>query len=269
MNIEQRKKKLIKKNGTKPTVTFYYYCYKVVDYAGEKRVRKSFESIADQGEEVVVSDYGYDKKTEDLCKEYGITYIWCEKDENVGFNESKVRNNVIRHCKTNFIVDLNINVEYPKNTITFIRRIIKQLNHAKERVILRYKWIGETTIYTNVNKIRKIKSSTNRNFYGFAQILYVPFLINMRGYDERTHFCAQSQKYGMEIFQKVWKIKHTARNDLNLVHKYHNDFKLDTVQKINRNTTIDYKYGNVVKKLRKAFQKNFKNGRKLVQNSFW
>ena len=78
--------------------------------------KSHFESIKGQGNEIIVGDYSSTDNTKDIAKEYGFKVVKIRKNKNYKFAESKIRNKIIRETKCNFLVDLNANVEYPKNT---------------------------------------------------------------------------------------------------------------------------------------------------------
>lgn len=265
LSVEDRKDKIVNQYGTKPTIAYYYYTYQVIDYAGEETVRKSFESLAGQGQEVIVTDYGFDQKTKDLAEECGLTYIWCEKDDGVTFNESKVRNNVIQYSDANFLVDWNVHVEAPPNLNRKLKRWIRNNDITKESPHIRYLWIGDPKQYDNPKKIRKIKKKA-RKYHSFALLAYRPFLVDMGGYDERTYFCGGSQKFGVKLLKDVYNIKQI---DLlfDVVHKYHQGYKLPRRNKCK--SELPKKPKKIINKVRAAMQKDIDKGKKLIHNSFW
>lgn len=257
MNVEERKKRLVKKHGTKPTITYYYYLWNVVNYCGEKRVRQSFESIRNQGNEVIIGNYLQKDNTNKIAREYGFRIINVEKDSRSMFPESKIRNKIILNSKGNFLIPLNINVEYPKNLTELIVNWIKKNNIQRRCLRLRYKFQSKD------GKVRK--------FYGFSSVFYKPFLMAVRGYDERTSYASGSQKYGVTIMKDIFKLNAVAW-DLGLVHKYHNHMKNPVMHLIFPNVsyaTLKRNVSQVVWSLMKNFERSFPNGTKKVNNSYW
>lgn len=257
MTIEGLKRKIVKKYGKEPTITYYYYLWNVVDYCGEKRVRESFDSIKGQGDEVIIGDYNSTDNTKELCKEYGFKFINIEKDENCVFPESKIRNKVIINSSSNFLVPLNINVTYPKKMTNFIRE-----------------WIENNSIIRRMLKLRYMFQSKDgiiRKPYGFSMVFYKPYLLRARGYDERTFYASGSQLYGVMLFKEVYKLRPSVVN-LNLIHKYHNHIKIPMLHKIFGN--VDHvnrrkKVRKIISTLRTNLQENFNEGIKHVENSYW
>lgn len=279
--MEKRKNKIIRQNGIEPTITYYYYTYNVIDYAGKEVVKSSFESLSGQGEEVVVSDYGFDQKTKDLAEECGLKYIWCEKDKGITFNESKVRNNVINQTDSNFLVDWNVHVEAPNDLNEKLIEWINEERVKKWMPHIRYLWIGDPDYYDDPERIKEIKEK-GRKYHSFACLAYVPLLRDIRGYDERTHFCAGSQKYGVKIMADVYNVRTkdylTGKTDMKynipegsmvFAHKYHHDYKLPMRNKCFKETKRDSSPQKVIDEIRNAMNKDFLEGRKLVHNSYW
>jgi len=257
MSIGRLKKELILKHGKRPTICYYYYLWNVVDYAGEERVRASFESVKDQVDEVIIGDNRSTDKTKQLAEEYGFKYVSVSKSDNYLFPESKIRNKVISECESNFLLPININVEYPLFLNEFIKLWIRKSNILKECLRLRY-------------RLQNADGSIDR-FYGFSSLFYKPFLIKARGYDERTGYGAGSQKYGATLMKEIFKLR-TRPFYLQMVHKYHNDIKLPMINKMypritrikrNRNVAV------IVESLMKNLKVNFNDGVKKVRNSYW
>jgi len=258
MNISKRKRKIIGKYGLKPTVCYYYYLYNVVDYCCEERVRESFESIKDQGDEVILGCYLTTDKTEEIGKEYGFKIVKVKRDYRNNFPESKIRNKIIINTNCNFVVPLNINVIYDEN----VDEVIK-------------KWISESHIRNLALKIRynfeDVDGSIGRRRYGFSHVFYRPFLLRVRGYDERTSYAAGSQKYGVRLMRDVYKLRIRSW-DSNMIHKYHNDVKLPMLRKLFPNSTVAQlkaKRGRIVYSLITELIDDFVEGVKGVRNSYW
>ena len=252
MTIDQIKKWIIDKYGLDQTVCYYYYLWNVVDYCGEERVRQSFESIKGQGNEIIVGDYGSTDDTKKIAKEYGFKVLSVEPTEEHMFAESKVRNKIILESKSNFLVPLNINVEYGKD----IDKYIKQ-------------WLKRNSVITKALRIRTTIAPRNV-YYGFSTVFYKPYLLYARGYDERTTYSGGSQAYGAKLLKNVFNIR-VIPVDLGLIHKQHNQFKRPMMSILFPDFT--YKQVRIASKSRvitliNELQLNLKNI-KNVENSYW
>jgi len=257
MNIERRKTKLVRRYGKVPTICYYYYLWNVVDYCGEERVRQSFNSIKGRGNEVIVGIYDPKDNTKKIAEEYGFKVVVADKDPNFVFAESKIRNKVIFESESNFLVPLNINVEYPRKFHRYIVDWIKNNNIKGSRLKLRCKFRSSD------GKIRKN--------YGFSTLFYKPFLIEARGYDERTSYGCGSQLYGVKLLNDIFKLTPIVAR-LNMVHKFHNNFKMPMVGKIYPNIDHDTRRKHVRKLiyiLIHGIMDDFKTGVKKVKNSYW
>ena len=257
MNIDQRKRRLINKYGLETTICFYYYLWNVVNYCGEKRVRQSFKSIKGQGNEVIVGLYDPKDNTEKIAKEYGFKVVIIEKG-NIAFPESKIRNRIILESKSNFLCGLNINVEYPKQLTSFIKKWIDNNDIRRSALKLRYK-MGATD------------GSVRDKYYGFSFLFYRPYLIEARGYDERTAYALGSQKYGVVLLKNFYNIR-TNGQYIGLVHKSHHQFKTGVLSRMYPNVSQPIRRSNVgrlIHVLKNNFKRSFEYGVSKVKNSYW
>lgn len=253
MNIEVIKLKLIKKYGTKPTICYYYYLWNAINYAGEEIVRKSFESIQGQGNEVIIGDYSSTDKTKQIAEEYGFRVLNIEKDPDYKFYESKIRNKVIIESNSNFLVPLNINSEYPKDLNEFI-----------------VEWIENNSINRVALKLRTLYESGDK-YYGFSTVFYRPYLLKARGYDENTSYAMGSQQYGVMLLKNIYNLRFRAVN-LDIIHKFHNHRKRPMLNIIFPNITYAQRRKNVrrmMTQLEENLQNNFEISVKKVKNSYW
>jgi hypothetical protein len=258
MNINRRKKKIIDKYGLNPTICYYYYLWNVVDYCGEERVRQSFESLHNQGNEVILGCYLPTDKTKEIAKEYGFKVIEVEEDPRSKFPESKIRNKVILESKSNFLVPVNINVEYSKRLTGVIKSWIKDNDITKTALKIKYNFESSDGVI-------------GRKGYGFSYVFYRPYLLYVRGYDERTSYAAGSQKYGVRLLQDIYKLR-TSNYNSSMYHKYHNDVKLPMMHKIFPNhdlVRLKRTRGQVVNTLINNLNTNFPRNIANVKNSYW
>jgi len=258
--MDEIKRDIVSTYGKKPTICYYYYLWNVIDYAGEERVRKSFDSIRGQGNEVIIGIYNSTDSTKELAEEYGFKVVEVEKgaeyiidkDLVCMFPESKIRNKVIATSQSNFLVALNINIEYPKGLNRFIANWIRKNNIVRKALRLRSKF-------------------ESGQFYGFSTVIYRPYLIEARGYDERTSYGFGSQKYGAMLLKEVYKMRIHAF-DLNLIHKYNDHFKLRILNEIFKD--IEHKRRReksveLVQSIKETLQEDFYKGVNGIHNSYW
>jgi len=257
MSIDSIKRMLLGKYGYQPTICYYYYLWNVVDYCGEKRVRESFASIKGQGDEIIVGDYCSTDDTAKIAREYGFKVVTVEKDDRFLFAESKVRNKVISEAKSNFVVGLNINVEYPANLTDFIKSFLKNSRINRDILFLR-------------TKFEDINGNKNR-YYGFSAVIYRPYLLYARGYNQITTYGAGSQKYGIMLMKNIYNLR-VVPYTLGMYHKYHNHMKLPKVREIYPSVTygqLRRKAKKVVGLLRIEMENNLNKGIKNVENDYW
>lgn len=257
MSIEEIKDSIINKYNINYKICYYYYLWNVVRYAGEKRVRESFESIAGQGDEIIIGNYCCEDNTREIAEEYGFKVIDIESDNNHCFPESKIKNKIIKESKSDFLVDLNINVEYPKQLTDIIKFLIRIIDIKKKFIRFRYSF--------------ELQDGKIVKYYGNSNVIYKPYLVEARGYDERTAYATGSQKYGSMLLTNVYKLKvMTVPNEM--VHKYHNYIKLPILKKIYPNIDRQEKRArtiNVVDALIGLLEKDLYKGINKVQNSYW
>jgi len=256
--MKKIKQNLVKKYGKKPTISYYYYLYNAVDYCGEERVRKSFESLANQGSEVLVGHCDTNDKTEKIALEYGFKPLKVEKTKYCVFPESKIRNKCIIESKSNFVIPVNIHVEYEKRLTNHIKRLLRKTDITKKYIHISYKF-------------QSSDGSTERKKYGFSIVFYKPYLLLARGYDERTFYAFGSQKYGSSLLKQVFRLTPLVYKS-NMVHKYHNHVKLEMLGKILNNSDIKeikMERSKLVNILITNLKKDFKTNVKNVVNSYW
>lgn len=250
--INQIKNKLLKKHGTEPTICYYYYLWNVVDYAGEEVVRKSFKSITGQGDEIIIGNYCCTDNTKEIAKEYGFKVVDVECSKKFEFPESKVRNAVIHNSRSNYVVALNINVEYPKNLNDII-----------------VDWLGKNPIERRALRFRS--RFPHGQFYGFSTVIYKPYLLEARGYDERTSYGRGSQKYGAILIKEIYNLQIHAK-DIGLIHKNNNPIKLPKLSNFFPRSDHKRRWGEtsiLINELKKNLKTNFRKGVSEVKNSYW
>lgn len=261
MNIEERKKKIVEKYGLEPTITFFYYVWNAIDYVGEANVRESFESISGSKDEVVVGDYSSDDGTKELAEECGLKVITVEKTPGITFHESKINNKVIHNSKNNFIVDLDVHTVYPKNISDIVIKNILERDITKKQLVLR-------GLYCEGNRKRVEFAHCS------SGIIYKPYLLEARGFDERTYYGHGTTYYILGIIEEIYKLEmHNIYVDT-MVHRYHMGHKVrrwaSTFDITAKNTHYrDSQSKHIANVCLQPLKANFDNGKKEVVNSYW
>lgn len=261
MNIEERKKKIVEKYGKEPTITFFYYLWNAIDYVGEPNVRESFESIAGSKDEVIVGDYSSDDGTKELAEECGLKVISVEKTPGITFHESKINNKIIHNTKNNFIVDLDVHTVYPKNITEIVRKNILERDITKQQLVLR-------GLYCEGNRKRVEFAHCS------SGIIYRPYLVECRGFDERTYYGCGTTYYILGIIEDIYKLQmHNIYLDT-MIHRYHMGHKIKrwaskfdiTVKNTQHKDNWSRHTANVCLL---PLTVDFDKGKKEVVNSFW
>jgi len=253
--MEKRKIKLANSYGIEPTITYYYFLRNVVDYAGEERVRQSFESVKDLN--VIVGEYGSEDKTREIAEEYGFKVVTVEKTPGIEFHESKVVNKVTCETKTNFMANLNIHVEYPKNIDNFCKNWVRKNDITKKQL-----WLMARLVDGN-GRIKKV--------YGGPILIYRPFLILTRGHDERTYYGFGDSYYTSYLLKDVLQL-FTDTHDLDIKHKSHGHIKWARMRKMFPglgNSVRRWKGNQLARQLIDDLKKDFDTAVKKVVNSYW
>jgi hypothetical protein len=134
----KRKRQVIKKYGKDQSICFYYYLANPIEYVGEKWVRESFESVVGIGDEpVIIGDYSSTDGTKELAEEFGFNVINIPREEGVHFAEAKVENAIIFNAKSNFMVDLSIHYNYPKELESKCRAWLRRnIEHIDKKILI-------------------------------------------------------------------------------------------------------------------------------------
>ncbi len=215
-DIENRKKEIVEKYGTEPTLCYYYYLWNAINYVGRENVKQSFESVKEFKDEVIVGDYSSDDGTRELAEECGLRVLTVEKTPGITFHESKINNKIIHNSKSNFMVDLDIHTVYPKNLSEIIRKNIRAKDITKKQLVLR-------GLYCN---------RFGRRIVEFAHcssgIIYKPYLLDVRGFDERTYYGCGTTYYILGIIEDIYELKIDDIYVNDMIHRFHMNQKIQT-----------------------------------------
>jgi len=262
MNIEDMKIKIVKEYGIEPTITFFYYLWNAIDYVGRENVKESFDSIQGQGNEVIVGDYSSDDGTPELARDCGLRVIGVEKTPGITFHESKINNKVIHNTKSNFIVDLDVHTVYPKDITDIIKHNILKKDITKKQLVLR-------GLYCEENGRQRAEFA-----HCSSGIIYKPYLLKVRGFDERTYYGCGTTYYILGIIEDIYKLEMDNIYVSTMVHRFHMGHKIKRWA-----STFDITIQNTYEKDRfskhqansclQPLRNNFEEGIKEVKNSYW
>jgi len=262
MNIEDIKKEIVNKYGLEPTITFFYYLWNAIDYIGRANVKESFESISGLGDEVIVGDYCSTDGTKELAQECGLRVIDVEKTPGITFHESKINNKIIHNSKSNFVVDLDVHTVYPKNIADIIKWNIEPCDITKKQLVLRGLYID----YDGRKRTEFAHCSSG--------IIYKPYLLECRGFDERTYYGCGTTYYILGIIEDIYKLEMDNIYVNTMIHRFHMGHKIkrwaSTFNITIQNTYEKDKFSkHQANSCLQPLRNNFDEGRKKVVNSYW
>lgn len=237
-----------------PTICYYYYLWNAIDCVGEDWLRESFESIKGQGDEIIVGDYSSDDGTPELAREYGFKVFNVEKTKGILFHTTKISNKVIFESKSNFIADLDIHITYPKNMDEIIRNWLNNNDITKKQLIIGGLWYKDNRI------IRKAYNICN------TAPIYRPYLLEARGYDERTYYGWGDSHYIVGLLKNVYKLEFDYVDTDDMVHKDHNSISRNRAKTI-FNIYPSPKFNSESVRFGRSLVNKF-NVKKVV-NSYW
>ena len=258
--MNKRKQRIVKEYGTDSIICYFYYLLNAVDYAGEENLRKSFESIQGQGNEIIVGDYSSTDDTVKIAKEYGFKIVNVEKTPGVGLHTSKIVNKIVKKSNCTFMMDLDVHIEYPKNMNYVVVKWIRENDITKKILALRGWWIDEKG---------ELKAE-----WGFvtAVLTYVPYLIEARGHDERTYMGWGCGHYYLNLMEQIYNLNYDNITLDDMIHKYHIKEKLRASKDVLKIENMSEMYiPNILfaRTLTNELKKDFKQGVKKVKNSYW
>ena len=258
--MNKRKQRIVKEYGTEPTICYFYYLLNAVEYAGEENLRKSFESIVGQGNEVIVGDYSSTDDTVKIAKEYGFKVVSIKKTPGIGFHTSKVVNKITQETNCTFIMDLDVHIEYPKNLNDIVVKWIRENDITKKILAVRGWWIDEKG---------KLKEE-----WGFCTIVltYIPYLLEARGHDEKTYMGWGCGMYYLFLMEEIYNLTYDNIILDDMIHKYHIDEKIRASKEVLKVGDMSEMYIPNIQFARSLITElkiDFDEGVKNVKNSYW
>jgi len=255
-HIDWKKTTIVQEYGKEPTICYHYYLWNAVDYVGEKTLRESFESVKHL-EEVIIGDYGSTDKTKEIALEYGFKVVDVEKTPDIMFHESKIINAIVNETDANFIFDLNINTTYPKEMDSLLKSWISNNDLVQKVLVLRGLFHEENGSASRYNSA--------------SCLIYRPYLLAARGYDERTYYGHGTTHYACCLLNDVYQLKFD-NVPFDMHHKYHRHLKIPRWKGVFHFNEIPVRHDvarEFAEKLLFNFYVGFETGAKQVQNSYW
>jgi len=249
------KRDIVEKYGAEPTIGYYYYSLNPTEYVGEEQVRKSFDSVKQHGENVIIGDYSSTDNIKEIVEEYGFTFLTIEKTPEIFFHEPKIANKIIKEAPQNFLCYLNFWIHYPENFSNFLINWLNN-NNGKTHYL-------KMTGYAMYPDGKLFKTNHLRPSHSVSTLLYRPFLYEAHGYDERTTYNAGTRNYAVGLMTRVFGLDVHA-HFFPFIHANHKRIHLDKVTKNQK------KEGFAATTLMLGdLSRRFYRAAKKVKNSYW
>lgn len=236
----------------KPKISFAFFCYDLIKQRGEKWLRESFEAMKGQSDDIMVIDYGGKDGIDKISKEYGFRYFDTPKTKGIKYHMSKCNNNAVYHAKHKIFVRLTQDIVFPSNFAWYISSFFK-INNPKKTYLL-FKFF-------DVKKDGRIIGRP-----GWIQTFYTPYLKKCRGWDERTSYFTQEDRYGRYVMKILFDCEEFIPPFYFLAHRHH------ITRNENKQTKneVDRILGGInAKDFIKKLKQNLWKRKKYVRNSYW
>jgi len=204
-------------------VSYAFIVYNMIKQTNEKWVRESFNSIKNQSDDIIVIDYSSDDNIKEITKEYGFRFIKIAKVKGLSIHGAKMWNKAIYEAKYDIFVMLTPDGIYDENLTKSILKWYKEYDYKK--------------YFLNISFF--MQTENNKLIPGSLWVYYKPFLLKVRGLDERTYMRGGlergTHRYSLRIMYDIFDLKKfdvTANN----IHRFHKPRKTGRVT--NRHYTI-------------------------------
>jgi len=193
----------------KSGISYCYFTYNMVKQSSEEWVRESFDSIRNQSDDIMIVDYSSDDNIEKIAKEYGFRFFRIDKVKGIAFHDAKLWNKGIHEAKYDLFVPISPDCIYEEDLSNFILEWYKCYGHKKYHLLLYH-------IKEDIDGIKK-------GLYGFSGVFYRPYLLKIRGCDERTHirggYERGTHRYTLRMMLEYYDLKpfYTIKN----THRHH------------------------------------------------
>ena len=99
--------------------------------------------------------------------------------------------------------------------------------------------------------------------HSVSSVIYRPYLLEARGYDERTSYHAGTRNYAVGLLGRVLKLK-INEHFLKFTHSYHTNKNWSKVPLRQQKSGLD-----IAEKMISSMSSNFWSTVKNVKNSYW
>ena len=183
--------------------------YNIIKQNGEKWVRESFDSIKGQSDDIMVVDYSSDDNIEEIVKEYGFRFFRIDKTNGLPYHDAKIWNKAIYESKYDIFTMLNPDSIWDKNLTNYILKWYKKHDYKK---------------YFLTVRLLQMKDENVIDKHGLLWVYYKPFLLKVRGMDERTYIGEGpdrgTHRYSIRIMLEIFNLKKSHISS-NSTHRYH------------------------------------------------
>jgi len=235
-----------------PQISFAFFCYDLIKQRGEDWLRESFEAMKGQSRDIMVIDYGGDDGIDKIAKEYGFRYFDTPKTKGIKYHMSKCNNLAVYKAKYNIFVRLTQDIVFPSNFAWYISSFFQQ--NSPQNVYLAFKFFNTKPDGSVIGRP------------GWIQTFYRPYLLKARGWDERTSYFTQEDRYGRFLMSILFNCREYCPPYYFLAHRHH------PTKNPNKQTKsqVDKVLGGIsAKKAIQNLKSNFKKSVKHVRNSYW
>jgi len=191
-------------------VSYAFIVYNIIKQSNEKWIKESFDSIKNQSDDIIVVDYSSDDNIKGVAKEYGFRFFRIDKIKGLPIHNAKMWNKAIYEAKYDILVMLTPDAIFDENLTESILKWYEEYDPEKYFLSMRFLWQLED---------KKLNSIAGGLF-----VYYKPFLMKVRGLDERTYMRGGSERgthrYSIRIMYEVFNLKDFIVMSNN-IHRFH------------------------------------------------
>lgn len=192
-------------------ISYFFPVCDIIKQSGEEWVRESFDSIKDQSDDIIVVDYSSNDDIKKLTEEYNFRFFRINKVKGIPYYDARLWNKAILEAKYDIFVMLTPDNIMDKNLTNIILKWYEE--HDYKKYFLTVSMLTYQMIYGKV-------FSEN----GLVFVYYRPFLLKVRGLDERTYIGEGqdrgTHRYSIRIMFEIFNLKKSYILT-DSIHKYH------------------------------------------------
>ena len=192
-------------------VSYAFNVCDIIEQHGEKWIRETFDSIKNQSDDIIVIDYNSNDNIKEIAEEYGFRFFRIEKTNGLPYHDAKMWNKAIHEAKYDIFMMLQSDAVWDKNLTNYILKWYEEHDYKKNVL----------TVNLLFNQILNGKFSSQ---HGYIMVYYRPFLLKVRGTDERTYmgegFDRGTHRYSIRIMFEIFNLKrfHIHSNSMHRAH---------------------------------------------------